>query len=212
MVSERATGCLPLTGIKAAPAGAPIALERQGDRLVAVYVDRYGTLQMLSADGNGPWTGPLPLSPPEAARPGTAVALGHQGEEQLDAVFIGNDGAVYVAWTTGEYPWQGPVGLTEKDVARPKASVALHRRTEDQLDAVFISKKGALMVLSAVVGVGGWQGPVAITGDGTAPPLAPVILDDQGGQLDAFFADGNGVLNVMWPGPDGVWLGPVPVS
>jgi hypothetical protein len=50
-----------------------------------------------------------------------------------------------------------------------------------------------------VVDGGVWQGPVGLTQRGTAVPNSPIATARQTDhQIDLFFVDGNGVVNVMW--------------
>jgi hypothetical protein len=55
-----------------------------------------------------------------------------------------------------------------------------------------------------------WTGPNALTGPGVGQPGQPMATARQtDNQIDVFFVDGNGVVNVMWVVDVGVWQGPV---
>ncbi|MDQ1832156.1 M12 family metallopeptidase [Massilia scottii] len=202
-----------LTPPDTAPPGAPVALHYQGgpNQLDAVFVDRDGAVNVMWVIDGGAWQGPAKLTPPGTAPPGAPVALHHQGDpNQLDAVFVDRNGVVSVMWVIGGGAWQGPVGLTPPNTAPAGAPVALHYQVDaNQLDAVFVDGNGVVNVMW-VIGAGAWQGPVGLTPPNTAPPGAPVALHHQGGpdQLDAFFVDGNGAVNVMWVVGGGAWQGP----
>ena len=63
-----------------------------------------------------------------------------------------------------------------------------------------------------VIDGGAWQGPAALTGRGAAPPGAPLATARQlDNQIDVFFVDPNGVLNVMWVIDGGAWQGPAAI-
>ena len=123
-------------------------------------------------------------------------------------MFVDNNGVVTVMWVIGGGAWQGPVGSTPR--ACTGAPVALHYQIgPQQLDAVFVDRNGSVNVMWVVDG-GTWQGPVGLTPPNTAPPGAPVALENQIGpqQFDAVFVGRNGAVNVMWVVDAGAWQGP----
>lgn len=81
-------------------------------QLDAVPVDNTGALSVFWVVSDGGWSGPLAISQPGHASPGTSVALAHQvSREQLNAVVPDTTGALSVFFVAGAGAWQGPVGL-----------------------------------------------------------------------------------------------------
>src|SRR5207248_1204730 len=82
-----------------------------------------------------------------------------------------------------------------------------------QTDVFFIDSGGALNVAWVVEG-GAWQGPIAFSPGGVAPPGAPVAASAQFGlaQTDVFFIDSGGGLNVAWVVEAWAWQGPLTIS
>ena len=206
-------GCeFPITPVAAS--GSRLAFERQGDggQVTCVFVGIDGAVYVMWTVAPAVWADPVRLTAPNLAPPGAPVALHHQGSpNQLDAMFVDNNGVVTVMWVIGGGAWQGPVGLTPPNTAPPGAPVALHYQIgPQQLDAVFVDRNGSVNVMWVVDG-GTWQGPVGLTPPNTAPPGAPVALENQIGpqQLDAVFVGRNGAVNVMWVVDAGAWQGPV---
>jgi hypothetical protein len=132
----------------------------------------------------------------------------------LDVVFFGHDGALYDATAFGLDSWQPPRRVTNVGLAPPGAGVASNHQTSNQLDVFFIDNNGILNVAWAVDGQGqSWNGPVGISSP-VAPPGAKVVAvkqADSPGQLDVFFIDNRGTLNVSWTGPQH-WEGPIGFS
>jgi hypothetical protein len=211
--SGQLVGCeFPIIPVVAT--GSRLAFERQGDegQVDCVFVGIDGAVYVMWTVAPAVWANPVRLTSPGIAPAGAPVALHHQGgPNQLDAVFVDSNGVVNVMWVVGMGAWQGPVGLTPPNTAPPGAPVALHYQVSDhQLDAVFVDNNGVVNVMWVIDG-GAWQGPVGLTPPNTAPPAAPVALENQIGpqQLDAVFVDRNGVVNVMWVVDAGAWQGPV---
>jgi hypothetical protein len=194
-------GPVGLTPPNTAPPGAPVTLHYQGgpQQLDAVFVDGNGVVNVMWVIDGGTWQGPVGLTPPNTAVPGSRVALHHQvGPQQLDAVFIDPNGVVNVMWVIDGGTWQGPVGLTPPNAAPPGAPVTLHYQGgTDQLDALFVDGNGVINVMW-VVGGGTWQGPVGLTPPNTATPGAPVgIAEHPGDLLEAFVVSASNVPSTI---------------
>jgi hypothetical protein len=92
-------------------------------------------------------------------------------------------------------------------IAAAGAVLAADRQGGNQLDVFLVDVFGAITVLW-VGGVGVWQGPAELTGAGVAVPAGTSIATGRqgdGSQLDVFFVDTTGAVNVMWVGATGPW-------
>ncbi|MUL91717.1 hypothetical protein, partial [Mycolicibacterium sp. CBMA 331] len=106
---------MAMTAAGIAVPGTPVALQHQVDnnQLDAVFVDSEGRVNVMWVSHYGKWQGPVAMTEPGYAVPGTPVALQHQVDNnQLDAVFVDTYGAVNVMWVSHYGKWQGPVAMT----------------------------------------------------------------------------------------------------
>ncbi|MUL86571.1 MULTISPECIES: sialidase family protein [unclassified Mycolicibacterium] len=118
--TDTRTGVQEMFCARARLLGAPIALEHQVDdnQLDAVFVDSEGRVNVMWVSHYGKWQGPVAMTEPGYAVPGTPVALQHQVDNnQLDAVFVDTYGAVNVMWVSHYGKWQGPVAMTAAGIA-----------------------------------------------------------------------------------------------
>ena len=210
-------GPVPITDVGYALPGTHIALAHQTamNQLTALFVDATGAINVIWVTEEGAWSKPVRLTGAKVAPPGAPIALAHQTNSfQLDALFVDAEGAVNVMWVTGEGAWNGPVRLSALGYAIPGTHLALaHQSSMYQLDAVFVDATGAFNVLW-VNGERNWQGPARLTKPGLAPAGSAVALAHQSSmdQLDAFFIDNTGTVNVMWTILENSWQGPVGIT
>jgi beta-N-acetylhexosaminidase len=124
-----------------------------------------GAIEVRWVQGAGLWQGPLPISPPGLAPPGSQVAVSNQfGEpDQTDVFVVGNDGAVHVVWAVGAGGWGGPLPVSPPGLAVAGASVAVSNQfgEPDQTDVFVVGNDGPVHVVWAV-GAGAWGGPLTI--------------------------------------------------
>ncbi|MFG2639476.1 M12 family metallopeptidase, partial [Streptomyces sp. NPDC048370] len=145
---------------------------------------------------------------------GAAIATIHQQRDQVDCLYVDDSGAVRVIWVNAKGEWDGPVALTPPNTAAPGAALATGRQTEDQIDLFFVDGRGAVNVMW-VVGNGPWNGPLTLTDpEKTRVPTNAVLVADRqtADQLDLFFVDEHGAVNVMWVVDTGTWNGPLELA
>lgn len=98
-----------------APPGALVSLAHQNgpQQLDAVFVDVAGAVNVMWVADGGVWQGPVSLTAPGSAVPGSTVALHHQaGDDQLDALYVDRNGSVNVLWVQGMDAWSGPATIS----------------------------------------------------------------------------------------------------
>ena len=84
----------------------------------------------------------------------------------------------------------------------------LSRRQSSQLDVFFIGNDGRVYV-SWVVGIGAWNGPVAITPPNSAFAGGDIVAATQvPGQTDVFYVGTDGAVRVLWATGNGGYAGP----
>ncbi len=214
-------GPLPVSPPGLAVAGASVAVSNQfgePDQTDVFVVGNDGAVHVVWAVGAGGWGGPLPVSPPGLAPPGSQVAVSNQfGEpDQTDVFVVGNDGAVHVVWAVGAGGWGGPLPVSPPGLAVAGASVAVSNQfgEPDQTDVFVVGNDGAVHVVWAV-GAGGWGGPLPVSPPGLAVAGASVAVSNQFGepdQTDVFVVGNDGAVHVVWAVGAGGWGGPLPVS
>jgi hypothetical protein len=214
-------GPVHLTGPGVVPAGAPITVSPQygvDGCTDLFFIGRDGALNVLWVIGDGEWNGPVPLTLPGVAPPGTRIAASaHYGiPDQTDVFFVDQTGSVVAFWIVGRGNWQGPLALTVADIAPPGATVAAtqHQGAADQTDVFFIDRKGIVNVLW-VVGSGQWSPrPLALT-KAIAVPGGRLTAGPRYGAgvtTDVAFVDSRGRMNVLSAAGAHPWMGPTVIS
>ena len=191
-----------------------LATERQtGNQIDLFFVDNQGRVNVMWVVGTGPWQGPVPLTAPNSTHPWAYLATERQTSNQIDLFFVDKQGRINVMWVVGTGPWQGPVPLTAPDTAAAGQDITTERQTANQIDLFFVDTQGRVNVMW-VVGTGPWQGPVPLTPPGYVHPgVTSVAAERQtANQIDLFFVDKQGRINVMWVVGTGPWQGPVPLT
>ncbi|HZD66646.1 MAG TPA: hypothetical protein VE152_11165 [Acidimicrobiales bacterium] len=175
-------------------------------RFLAVTVLALGT--GLGVMGAG--VAPAAAQPPTPASVATSQQFGVP--DQTDVFRVNGNGAVEVRWVRGAGGWEGPLTISPPGLAPPGAHLAASRQfgAPDQTDVFVVGDDGAIRVLW-VRGAGRWQGPLAISPTGFAPPGAGLAASNQFGipdQTDLFVVGGNGLPSVFWVRGLGRWQGP----
>jgi hypothetical protein len=177
-----------------------------------------GAVQVRWVQGAGTWNGPVAISPPGLAPPGAKLAVSQQFgiPNQTDVFVVGNNGATQVLWIQAGGSWHGPMALSPAGVAPPGAGLAASAQfgISNQTDLFVVGSNGATRVLW-VQGAGSWNGPIAISPSGLAPPGARLIASPQYGvsnQTDVFVVGSNGAIQVHWVQGAGSWNGPLALS
>jgi hypothetical protein len=111
----------PITPPGLAPAGSHLAVSIQppNQQIDVFVVGNDGAVHLLWAMDNGPWQGPLAITPAAFAKPGSALAASVRTPvPQLDVFAIGNDDQIHVIYSHDTGPWQGPDPITGPVVAK----------------------------------------------------------------------------------------------
>ncbi|WBB61584.1 hypothetical protein O7599_03235 [Streptomyces sp. WMMC500] len=162
--------------------GTAVTLASQDDagRLTALFTGADGSVQVMWADGAGPWHGPEAVAPAGHCAPGSPVAVAYgKSAERLDAVVAGVDGSVLALSAAGEAGWHGPVTAAPPGTCTPGTGIGLGHRAVDLLNAVFADADGALHTI-VTLRDGGWRQPVEIAPPGSAAPGSAVALTHRG--------------------------------
>jgi hypothetical protein len=99
---------IQITKPNVAPSGGRVAMAHQTsfNQLDVVFGDSTGAISVSSVTGQGQWQGPIPVTKPGFAPPGSSVALAHQTSmNQLDLAVVGNNGVVSLLLVIGEGHW-----------------------------------------------------------------------------------------------------------
>ncbi|MEO3848604.1 hypothetical protein ABGB09_13305 [Streptomyces sp. B8F3] len=163
--------------------GTPVTLASQDDagRLTALFTGADGSVQVMWADGGGPWTGPEVVAPAGNCAPGSPVSLAYgKSAERLNAVVAGVDGSVLALSAAGEAGWRGPVTAAPPGTCAPATAIGLgHRAAVQRLDAVFAGTDGAVHAMWTRRD-GSWREPEEIAPPGSAARGTAVALTHRG--------------------------------
>jgi phospholipase C len=134
---------------------------------------------------------------------------------QTDVFSVAANGAVQVAWVQGAGKWSGPIAISPPGLAPPGAQLAASPQfgVSNQTDVFFVDVNGAVRTLW-VQGAGMWNGPLAITPDGSASPGGGLAASQQLGipnQTDVFSLAAGGAVQVSWVQGAGKWSGPLAI-
>ncbi len=119
-------------------------------------------------------------------------------------------------WSDQSGRWNGPVALSATGFAPPGAPLCTGPQfgVTNQTNVWVVDNSGRLVVF-LVECVGGWNGPVAVSAPGFAPPGSAVTTSQQFGavnQTDVFVVDNIGRMNVFYVQGAGSWAGPAPIG
>ncbi len=186
-------------------------------------VDANGAIRVTWEAGNGVWqngrnnTAPAMITPPGYAVPGSSLACGQQGDDQLDVFFVRN-GNIWVTWERGDSAWADglpghptPVPITQSNLVPPEASLIAAKLSDTQLNVFFIDIFGAIRTVQ-VEGYGTWQ-ELPISGPDQFAPGASLAVIAQGDGPASLFAISNlGTIVVFNKTKDTDWPMPTPAS
>ena len=207
-----------------APAGALLqAVMQNANQLDVFAVDSNGAIGVTWESDNGLWRSgrhnmvPAAITPPGYALPGSALACGQQGDDQLDVFFVPGDGAIWVTWERGDNPWTDgingrplPVSLTGPNLFPPGANLAV-AKTDTWLNVFAVDVFGAIRTIF-VDGYGGWQ-QEAITGPNQFSPGGSLAVTTQDADQIALFAiDTYGTIVKVSKDKDLGWQMPMMAS
>jgi len=208
-----------------APPGAQLAAAQraaQANQTDVYVVDSAGQLQAFSFVGDGPCSGPVGISTEGFAPPGAGVAASARFgvANQTDVYVAQTSGAMNVFSVVGSGAWSGPAVISQPGFeAPPWANIWVGPRpgVANQTDVYACDHDGQLTVFSwlqpllpNLFGHPVWQ-TTLIGPSGFAPNGARIAVSPQFGisaQMDVFVVDKGGNLQVFWAEGDGVWNGP----
>jgi Domain of unknown function (DUF6259) len=206
------------------PPGALLQVAMQNSTQLDLFaVGANGAIWVTWEAGNGVWqngrdnTAPAMITPPGYAVPGSSLACGQQGDDQLDVFFVRN-GNIWVTWERGDTAWadglpghQTPVPITESNLVPPEASLIAAKLSDTQLNVFFIDIFGAIRTVQ-VEGYGAWQ-ELPISGPDQFTPGASLAVIAQGdGQASLFAISNLGTICVFNKAKDTGWPLPTPAS
>jgi hypothetical protein len=155
----------------AKPGGSVAVGQRAGNaNQTDVYlVDKKGQLNVFSAQGNGPWTGPVAIGGSDFAAAGAPVAVAMQsGGAQTDVFVTDKKGTLQLFSVEGGGAWSGPQQIGPLGVTTSGAYIAVSPQfgVKDQADLFLINQTGANAPGWPVVfwgpGTNSWAGPKAL--------------------------------------------------
>jgi hypothetical protein len=184
-------------------------------------VARNGAVEVRWVVGGGSWQGPMAISRPGLAAPGTELAASNQFgiANQTDVWVVDKTtGTIQVLWVQGGGTWQGPLTISTPGLASSGAHLAASNQfgISNQTDVFVADTTGTLKVVW-VQGAGKWQGPLRIGPNGKAPSGAGLAASNQFGipnQTDVWMVDKGGTVRVFWVAGFGgaPWLGPLGIG
>jgi len=174
-------------------------------------IDVKGSLKDVWKRARNFWEPSFHLSGPGLAPPGAPLtAIWYPLNEQLEVFTIGMNGALTVTWKAHNGLWFAPTEITPPDFAPPGAQVtAVFQPLNNQLEVFAIDASGAVK-LAWKEQNGRWQGPVALSPPGSAPPGAPItsVWQPLNEQLEVFWVDTAGALRGVWKQHNRQWAPP----
>jgi hypothetical protein len=203
------------------PPSVPVAASQQfgvPNQTDAFRVGPSGALEVSWVEGGGIWRGPLAISPPDLAPPGSYLAVSQQFgiPDQTDVFVVGKNGAIDVSWVRGLGTWHGPLTISPLNSSLPGAGLTSSPQfgIPNQTDVFVVGDNGAIDV-SWVQGGGAWQRPLAISPANSSPWGAGLTSSPQFGipnQTDVFVVGDNGAIDVSWVQGGGNWQRPLAIS
>ena len=203
--------------VKTAPPGAGMAVvARRPDHLDVFWAADDGAIWSTwwnARLNGGRWNAPFPITAPNVAPPGSAVAAVARQPDHLDVFWADNAGAVGTNWWDGKLPngnWNqhGAFRITGVNVVPPGGGVAVVARRPNQLDVFWADNAGAIGTnwWNGDVANGGWEhGAFRITNTGVVPPGASVAAIARfPDHMDVFWLDDAGAVGTNW------WDGKLP--
>lgn len=206
-----------LTGACFVSAGVPLSVAYYplNEQLELFVVDRNGAVQLLWKAQNGSWNPPTQLSANAFAPPGASLtSVYYPPNDQLEVLVVDWTGAVNVLWKAQNGSWNAPVALTEPGVALFGTVLAgVYYPVNEQLEVLFVDRLGAVNVLWKAQNED-WNAPTGLTPQGAAAPGSPIAIAyyPANDQLETFFVDTTGALNVLYKVRNSGWSGPFAIT
>jgi hypothetical protein len=214
--------------IPGVPAASPVGLSivaRTSSNLDVFFNGANGALYTAHWAATFPvwgFTGPLATasgSPPlVTAQPPISTYYGSNANapETTSAFFVGADGVIYEDYVVGASGTWSRQGIGSAPIG---ATVAVGARDQFDYEAFYADPDGAVRHIvgqhSVQTGKTTWlDPPLYLTPLGVMPPGGAIATASQSAtQLDAFFVDNQGRLQVAWTGAGGGgWGLPAPIS
>jgi hypothetical protein len=143
-----------------------------GNQTDVHLVDKKGQLNVFSAQGTGPWSGPVAIGPTDFAAAGAPVAVVMQsGGSQTNVFVTDKKGSLHLFSVDGANPWSGPQQIGEPGVTTSGAFIAASPQfgVSNQYDIFLINQTGASAPGWPVVlwgpGTNSWSGPKALVAE-----------------------------------------------
>jgi hypothetical protein len=192
-----------------APAGGGIsAAFYPPGNLEVVFAGNDGAIYVAWKVNNGKWNNPVGIAPAKAAPPGAAMTMMYYPpNQQLEAFFVDPRGAVSVIWKANNSAWNKPVGLTPAGTGVAGAPVvSAFYPLNNQLEVFTIGGSGAVTLLWKANN-GAWNQPIGLSASGASRPGSHLGVQFQpmNNQLELFFTDAAGNLNLVWKAQNQKW-------
>jgi Dual-action HEIGH metallo-peptidase len=203
-----------LSGNNFAPSGAGITsvFYPLNNQLEVFFTGNDGSVYLAWKANNGNWNAPVPLSPPNTATPGTPIsATYYPPNDQLEVFFVDGSGAFNLAWKAQNGAWNAPVKLTESGFAPAGSHIAsVLNPQNDQLEVLLVGSNGSVNLFWKANN-GAWNPPAQLTPANFASPGINITAAYQplNSQLEVFFSDKDGFLNLLWKAQNGNWNAPL---
>jgi Matrixin len=204
---------MKLTGNNFAPTGAGITTTFYplNNQLEALFTGNDGAIYLTWKVNNGAWNPPIGITAANIATPGTPIsATYYPPNNQLEAFFIDKSGAFNLIWKAQNGKWNAPVKLTGAGFAPSEAHIiSVFQPQNNQLEVFSVGNNGAVNLFwKANNSV--WNSPVQITPANFAQPGSKITAAYQplNSQLEVFFSDKDGFLNLLWKAQNGKWNSP----
>jgi hypothetical protein len=138
----------------------------------AYLVSKKGQLNVFSVQGDGSWTGPVPIGPSDFAAAGAPVAVSMQSGGAQTGVFVTDKkGALQLFSVDGAGAWSGPQQIGPPGITTSGAYIAASPQfgVKDQTDIFLINQTGTNAPGWPVVfwrpGTNSWTGPKALVAE-----------------------------------------------
>jgi hypothetical protein len=181
------------------------------NQLEALFTGNDGAIYLTWKVNNGNWNAPVGLTPANIATPGTPIsATYYPPNNQLEAFFIDKSGAFNVIWKAQNGKWNAPVKLTGSRFAPSGSQItSVFQPQNNQLEVFTVGNNGSVNLLWKANN-GAWNSPVQLTPANIAQPGSNVTAAYQplNSQLEVFFSDKDGFLNLLWKAQNGNWNSP----
>jgi hypothetical protein len=135
----------------------------------AYLVDKKGQLNVFSVQGDGSWSGPVPIGPSDFAAAGAPVVVSMQsGGTQTNVFVTDKKGTLQLFSVDGGGNWSGPQQIGPPGVTTSGAYIAASPQfgVKNQTDILFINQTGTNAPGWPVVfwgtGTNSWGGPKAL--------------------------------------------------